>query len=95
MGVLSVVQEIEKQALFRFDLVNVFSFLFQAKSETTQGELSFVFPATWSQEKVSCKKKEETHFDNWSKVVWKEMLAKLVAMIRPFVLPSLSLPVDG
>ena len=30
----------------------------------TQGELSFVFPATWSQEKVGCKKKEETHFDN-------------------------------
>ena len=62
--VLSVVQEIEKQALLRFDLVIVFSFLFQAKSETTQRELSFVFPATWSQEKVSCKKKEETHFDN-------------------------------
>jgi len=64
MSVLSVVQEIWKQTFFRFDLVHLFNFRFQAKSETTQGELSFVFPATWSQEKVSCKKKEETHFDN-------------------------------
>ena len=65
MSVLSVVQEIWKQTFFRFDLVNLFNFRFQAKSETTQGETTSVFRSKpRSQKNVSRKQKEKAYFDN-------------------------------
>ena len=65
MSVLSVVQEIWKQPFNRFDLVNLFNFRFQAKSETTRGETTFVFRnKPQSQKKVSRKQKEKAYFNS-------------------------------
>ena len=65
MSVLSVVQEIWKQHFNRFDLVNLFNFRFQAKSETTRGETTFVFRnKPQSQKKVGRKQKEKAYFNS-------------------------------
>ena len=65
MSALSVVQEIWKQTFNRFDLVNLFNFRFQAKSETTQGETTFVFRnKPQYQKKVSREQKEKACFSS-------------------------------